>query len=230
MTVDNLYKEFQKFSYENWWVYLVLFSCLIIIYVTNSGSILEIVLVFLVYVFADLCIMNMVSLMEKNNYSLASIFQLLGNSIFTSLFLYHFLYSWQLQYLVGSVGFILGTIKNISTYHFSFPLKLINGFTIFGTNIAIFVLTYTFFLDINIQIFFQACGWIFFSSSLVPTHKYNTLRYFSGFIGLVSMVIGSWIWLYIEFLQGSIYGVTLCYFLLPLSVFLVYIKTLRNYL
>jgi len=229
--VGSMQREFHQFSRENWWVYVVLVVCLILIYLTNSGSIIEIFLVFVVYVAADLCMMNMITLMEQKNYKVGSLFQLLGNVIFTFLFVYHFFHSGQLQYLLWSVGFILGAVKNISKYHFfDAPMNSINGISLFILNTGIFLWAYSFLWDVTFQVIFQACGWIFFSSSLVVSEKYNSTRYFMGLIWLVSMVVWAGIGLWTEFWNGSIYGVTLCYFLLPVSVLVVYLKTLRNYL
>jgi len=228
--VGSLYKEFSRFSKENWWIYLLLFFCLGIIYITSSGNIAEILAVFFVYVVADICIMNMIVLMDEKNHKMASMFQLLGNTIFTILFVYHFFQSGQLQYILGSTGFILSAVKNISKYHFQVPLSFINGTSLFIMNVIIFVWAYSFLWNVTFQILFQALGWTFFTSCLVIDDIYRRWKYLLGLIGLSSMVIGSSIGLYVEFFQWNIYGVTLCYFLLPLSVLVVYLKTWRNYL
>lgn len=228
--LGQIIRQFQKFSRENWWIYVFLFFCLIFIYFTQTGNIYKILIVFWVYISAELCMMNMITLIEESDYRLSSIFQLLWNSILTLLFLYHYYDSWQLQYILWSVGFLLWSFKTISKYHWGIPLSYINGLTIMVLNIVIFFWVYVIYLDPTLQILFQIIGWTLFSSCLVMDETHKTRRYFMWFFGLLSMIVWSTIGIYGEFLFWNIYGVTLAYLLFPIAVFSVYAKNLKNYL
>ena len=204
---------------------------LIFIFFTDSGSILEISLVFIVYFFADLCIMIMVSLMEENDYKTASIFQLLGNIVFTLLFLYHFIINGQGQYILGSIGFLLWVWKNISLYHYKRDISWINNFFLITLNIVIYVWAYIIFdPELTGQLVLQTVWITLFTWCLVMKDAYPRARYFQGFIGLSFLVLGSWYGIYLEYLGANIYGVTVSYFLMPLTVLLVYAWSFKKYI
>ncbi len=148
--------EIENFSQKNFWVYVVFLTCLGIIFFTKTGSVFEILLVFLVYFIADLCMMIMVTLIAKRDYKLSSLFQLMGNSVFLCLFLYQLFYNGQPQYLLLSISFIAGTIKNLSLYHLHRPLKVINGGSLFVFNALLFISFWFYFPQfLTFQIFFQ---------------------------------------------------------------------------
>ena len=226
-----IHKNFREFARKNWWVFLMFFISLVFIFLTDSGSIVEILLVFLVYFFADLCIMIMVSLMEENNYKSASIFQLFGNIIFTLLFLYHFLVNGQGQYILWSIGMLFWVYKNIQLYHYKKDIYTINNISLIVLNSIIFVWAYLIFdPELTLQLILQTLGITFFTGCLVMKGEFPRLRYFQGFIGLSFLVLGSWYGIYLEYVQGSIYGVTISYFLMPLTVLLVYAWSFKKYL
>jgi len=152
---DLLVHELRSFSQKNSWVYFVLLFCLAFIYFTGTGSIGEVLGVFLIYVAAEICMMTMITLIEEKNYIASSLFQLLGNIIFTGLFIYHFFHSGQYQYAIGSIGFILGALKNISKYHFHYSLSFIHGGSLFFFNILLFYLVYGVYGNITLQVLFQ---------------------------------------------------------------------------
>lgn len=229
--IVTIQKEFFQFSKQNWWVYIVFLLCLWIIYFTNTGNIQEIFIVFIIYVLADICMMTTITLIQQKNYTISSIFQISSVTIFSGLFLYHYLASGQIQYLLGNIGFILGAIKNISKYNFSHSLTMINGAFVFWVNVCIFGVFYTSFPHLlTLQVFLQLIGFTFFSTCLVMSEKYIQRRYFLGLIGLASMVIGAMVGIHTEYLLGNIYGITICYFLLPLTVLTVYMKTIKKYI
>ena len=89
--LQQLLQQFRIFSRENWWVYVLLLLCLGLIFFTDTGNVVEIFLIFIVYVIAEICMMNMIVLREKKSYKIAALFQLIGISVFNILFMYHFL-------------------------------------------------------------------------------------------------------------------------------------------
>ena len=227
-TID---KNLREFSRKNWWVFIVFFLCLAFIFMTDSWSIVEILLVFIVYFFADLCIMIMVNLIEENDYKTASIFQLLWNIIFTLLFLYHFIINGQGQYILGSIGFLLWVWKNISLHHYKRDISWINNFFLITLNILIYVWAYvTLDPELTGQLVLQTVWITLFTWCLVMKDVYPRARYFQGFIGLSFLVLGSWYGIYLEYLAWNIYGVTISYFLMPLTVLWVYTRSLKKYI
>ncbi len=228
---QKLTEEFLKFSRKNGWVFAVFLIALFFIYTTDSGSIIEVSLVFLVYFVADLCIMMMIQLMGEDEYKMASIFQLIWNIIFTLLFLYHFFFNWQWQYLLGSIGFLLWVYKNITLYHYQKDTTWINNITLIIWNIVIFGWAYFIFEPtLTGQLILQTLWITLFTGCLVMKDTYPRIRYFQWFFWLSFLVLGSGYWIYLEYMQGSIYGVTISYFLMPLTVLLVYTWSFKKYL
>lgn len=229
--ISKISVHFYKFSRENWWVFLVLLISLAFIFFTDSGSILEILLIFIVYFCAELCMMVMISYMHDYDYKTASVFQLLWNVIFTLLFLYHYLQNGQMHYFLGSGVFILGAIKNVLAHHKSIDFSFINAYTILLLWLISFGWYYFFHMsELNTQVVTQSAGLIVFSTYLVMQDKYEKIKYFFGLWGLVFIVLWSLFGVYYEYLSWEIYGVTLAFVLMPLTVLVVYVKSIYKYI
>ncbi len=227
----KLLEQFIIFSRENWWVFVVLLISIAFIFFTDSGDIVEILMVFFVYFCAELCMMLMISYMHSHDYKTASIFQLLWNTIFTFLFLYHYLQNGQMHYFLGSGVFILGTIKNFCLYHKSVYLSFINSYTIFLLWLISFGWYYSFHTSgLNTQVVMQSIGLITFSTYLVMQDTREREKYFVGLWGLIFLVFWSLFGVYYEYLSWEIFGITLAFVLMPLTVLIIYIKSIHKYI
>ena len=229
--ISKILGHFQEFCRKNWWVFVVFAISLVFIFFTNTGDILEITLVFLVYFLAELCIMIMVSYMHEKNYKASSMFQFIGNIIFTILFMYHYISSAQVHYFLASPIYISSAIRNIFLYHFNIHLRWINAVNVFFLWILSFWSYYIYNLwEFTLQIFLQSLGMIIFTSYLVMSDAKEHAKYFFGLVWIGLIVIWSVYGVFYEYWLGKIYWVTIAFVLMPLTLLLVYLKNIRKYL
>ncbi len=229
--MNKLIKELKNFSKQNWWVYLVLLLCLIIIYITWKWSVTEVLFTFTIYFTWELTTMIMVTLMTEKNYKISSIFQFLWFSIFTSLFIYNYFQHWQFHYVLASVPFFLSAMKNLLKFNLQIDSRHINWLTLFIIGIIFMILWNKYwFFSFDTQISLQYIWFILFPTSLIMTDKYEKSKYIIWLIWLLGFVIWWSYWIYNEFIKWEILGITICFTLMPLTVLIVYLKNINKYL
>jgi len=221
--MNILLKEIKIFSKNNWWIYLVFFACLFFIYKTNSWSLLEVSLVFAFHFLWDMFVMMMWDYYTKNEDKKALYSQLWSFTIFWIIWIYAWLTAWKWSYLVPQLLFFWPIVK------WFFPK--INWLDYkFMTIIWIFVLIFYYYLNLitNIWVFIQILWFIIFPISLVLENK--KLKYFWNLVWIFLIFIGSALLLYNWFLEKNIIWTDVSYTLLPLSVFVFYLKFFKKYL
>jgi len=221
--MNILLKEIKIFSKNNWWIYLVFLICLFIIYKTNSWSLVEVSLVFVFHFLWDMFMMMMGDYYAKNEDKKALYAQTWGFMIFSLIWIYAWLTAWKWNYLVPQILFFWPIIK------WFFPkIKWLDYK--FLSIIWIFVFSFYYYLALitSFGVFIQILWFIFLPISLMIEDK--KIKYFWNLVWIFLIFFGSALLLYNWFLEKNIIWTDVSYTLLPLSVFVFFLKNLRKYL
>jgi hypothetical protein len=216
-------KEIRTFSKQNWWIYIIFIICLFVIYKTGSGNLFEVSIVFLIHFLWDICVMMMWDFHSKKEEKKALYAQIWSFLIFWWIWIYAWLTAWKWSYLAPNLLFFWPLIK-----WFKPNIKWLNS--TFMIIIWIFLLIWYYYLKLidNLAILIQILWFIIFSISLVlKSHK---LKYFGNLIWIAFIFIWSTYLLYNWFIEKNVIWTDLSFSLLPLTVFIYYLKLIKKYI
>ena len=197
--------------------------CLFIIYKTNSWKLSEITIVFLFHFLGDLLIMMMWDFYSMQENKKALFCQTSAFFIFSSIWIYAWLSSWIWNYLIPQLLFIWPIIK-----WFNSNIKWINEKFLMLIWVLVLIFYYYLWLIENYFILIQILWFIIFPISLL-IEGYRD-KYFWSLVWIAFVFLGSLSMLYAWFINKSVVWVDLSYTLLPLSVFIFYLKNLKKYI
>jgi len=233
--------ELKNFSRSNWWVYALLAISLVIVYVTWKWNMLEIIILFLANFLWNLFIMVMQANYTAKNNKIWAIYHLSATSVFTIISIYWLLVLEQSQYIIWQITYILAALKAFTFYNFNKDIKFINAASVWVINILLFIffiifawknidVAWLFNININAELFsiIMALWFSFVTTWLVSTN--DKLRYWFSLIWVVWIVLWSGIGLILSYINGNIDWIALGYLILTLTVFIYYIKLIKNYL
>jgi hypothetical protein len=224
---QKLIQQFNVFSRENWWIYLLLLGTILIVLMTWKGNLLEIIILFSINLLWAMSNMLMMSSYKNKNFSEGSVFILIANILYTSLSIYAWIHDGDMQYIFWQLSFLLAGIKVFMLYNFARNLSLINMKSIFVLNIIVLSVL-VFYIWITPPVFVQSL-WIFaITLGLAITH--DIYRYFLIVFGNFFIVAGSMLLLWENYLDGNILWVTVAYMLLWLSTLVYYLKLFPLYI
>ena len=221
--MNLLFREIKLFSRQNWWIYMIFVICLYFIYVTNSGSLLEVSLVFAFHFLWDIFVMMMWDYYAKNDEKNALKSQIWSFVIFGIIWIYAWLSSWKWSYLVPQLLFFWPIIK----WYFK-QVKFISINFMIIIWILVLSLYYLANLITSIWVLIQILWFIVFPISLIL--KNEKLRYFGNLLWIILIFIGSASLLYSWFINKNITWTDLSYTLLPFTVVMFYLKNLKKYI
>lgn len=225
--VGNILLEVQRFSRQNWWIYILLFIALGVVFFTGKGNLLEIIILFFLNLLWNLCTMMMQSLYKDNKLALWSTFLLVANSIFTIVALYGFFGNNEGQYILWQIVFFLSWLKVFLLYNYDYDIKWVSPKYYVVYNSILLYITY-FVLGIQGYWFIQAIGFAFITLWFTMTQ--DSERYFTILVGIIFLSIGNISWIVDNYITGYILGITVSYGLLSLTTFSFYVKLLPTYI
>ena len=226
--MNLLLKELRKFAKNNWWVFIVLFLCLIVIYITWRWNIYEVLIIFLLHFLGDLLIMMMWDYYAIKKYKEWSITQFWSSIIFTIISLYAWFIFGKWHYLLPQISFWLSAFKSYFKEVRKKDIIFINWGLLVLVNIIIIIIDYYLWFIWTIYYFIQILWFALFSTALVL--KNDKVKYFISLAWIFMVPFWALISVYYSFLGWSIKGVDISYMLLPLTVLIVYLKNLKKYL
>lgn len=224
---DVFIKELKNFSKGNWWVYIVLFICLWIVYITWKGNITEIILLFIANFLWNLFIMIMQDFYTAWKNKKGAINQLISVSIFTSLSIYGLISSGQYQYIIWQFMYILAAMKTFWFFIFEKDFKLLNENVFLVVNFILFFVFIRFIPHDNFHLL-QALGFSMITSWLVSIK--DKVRYWLNLFWIAALTAWSLWGVIVSYISSSLDWIALWFFLLTWTVFVFYIKILPNYL
>lgn len=225
--MNTLLKELQKFSKENWWVFILLIIALSIVYITGKWNLLEILILFFANFVWNLCIMVMQANYTAKNNKIWAMYHLSATLVFIAISLYGLFELNQSQYIIFQVAYTLAAIKAFTFYNFKKDLTFLNEKTFIPLNIILFIIFITVFEWASFWIL-QAIWFGLITTWLVSIIDKN--RYWLNVFWIWALVGGSLWWVILTFNTGNLDGIALWYFTLTLTVFIYYLKLLKKYL
>jgi len=229
---QKLLDQFQKFSRENWWIYLLLCVAIFVVLYTGKWNIYEVIAIFFLNLSGALCNMLMMSSYKDKKFIEGSIFIVSANILYTFLSLYAWLHDGDLQYIFWQASFLLTGFKAFFLYTYKIDLRYINFISIFLLNACVmFLLIFYVWLwtAVIVQSFWIAC--ITLGLSLTDDIR----RYFFILAWNSLVVLWTFSILVLDYLGWDILWVTVAYALLWLSIcsynykiLPIYISRLKN--
>ncbi len=219
--------EFKKFSRENWWIFVLLSIALVTVYITWKWNLVEILILFLLNLIANLFIMVMQSNYTAKNNKIWAIYHLSSTFIFLSIWIYWLIYLGQSQYIIWQVTYSLAAIKAFLYYNFNKDLSFLSEKTFIPLNIILFIVFITYFKFEPFHIL-QAVWFSLITSWLVSIK--DDIRYWLNVVWIWALVSWSLWWVIISFNSWVVDWIALWFFILTLTVFIYYLKLIKKYI
>lgn len=224
---QQLLAQFQKFSRENWWIYILLLIAILVVIYTGKGNLYEVLFVFLFNLSWAMCNMLMMSSYKDKKFVEGSIFIITANTIYTFLSLYAWLYNGDMQYIFWQASFLLTGFKALFLYTYKIDLRYINFVTILILNTLVMI-TLVGYIWLSFSAIIQSFG--IAGITLWLSLKHDVYRYFFILFWNTLVVVWSFSILIEDFFVGSILWVTVAYALLGLSISSYNYKILPDYI
>lgn len=221
-----LFQELKKFSKNNWWVYIIFLLCLLLIWYTEKGSIIEVTLVFFAHFLWDLFMMMMWDYYAKKHFKNWAISQALWNVIFWSIWIYAIFKSSEWQYFLSTIAFLMWAAKTYFLQVKSKDIKFLNVYSVLLVNFIIFLIYIYFNLFWELYSYIQFLWFTLWATWLIIQGSKKRYIYYVLWTSLIAL--GSFIWVYYNYLDWNILGTSISYFLLPLTVVIFYLKNLEK--
>ena len=230
-----LLQEIKLFLNQNWWVFLLFLGCLILIYLTWSWNLVEIILVFLAHFSGDLAVMmmgNYFTLYKQTNDKRYEKYALLAQTVSFVIFwligLYAGIFWWKWAYFVPQVLFIWPLLKGFWQLYGLRLLSKVNWIWILLVGIVVLLIYLKIWLIHDVWGLVQVLGFVMFPLGLSLVNQ--KARYVLSTIGIWLIFVGSLYQLVLGILVGKVSGVDVSYTLLPFAVFVFYLKNLKVFL
>lgn len=220
-------QEIVNFSKSNWWVYIILALCLVVVYNTWKGDIIEIIILFLANFLWNLFIMIMQDFYTEWKNKKWAFNQVVSVTIFTTLSIYWLLSSGQYQYIIWQFMYILAAMKTFGFYVFAKDMRLLNENTFLVINFLLFLVFINYIPHENFHIL-QALGFSLITSWLVSIK--DKVRYWLNLFWIFALTSGSLWGLLLSYFDWELDWMALGFFLLTWTVLVFYIKLLPNYI
>lgn len=226
--MNIFFSELKAFSKANWWVFIIFFICIWIIYKTNTWNIFEISIIFFLHFLWDLFVMMMWDYLKNAEKKKWAFYQILSSIIFNIIWFYAFIFNAKPNYLISNIMFFLVSLK-----HYFLDIKWKD---IRFLNYKLSIIVWCFVLGVFYKLNFIANFWqllqvlsfILFAIFLILDNQ--RVKYFWSLVSIWLMVL-AWAWeTYNSFLLSNVKWVDISYTLLPLTVFVFYLKNLKSYL
>lgn len=225
--MNLLLQEIKKFSRENRWIYIIFLISVSIIWYTNTGNIFEISVIFFLHFLWDIFMMMMWDYYAKNEKKKWWIYQIFSMIVFSIISIYALIFNWKLNYIISQILFWLSSLKAYLDIKNN-PQKILNYKTIFLVWLIILWVYFYFELINSFGQFLQIIGFILFAWFL--TINDEKIKYFWSLVWIFLIFLSSGLETYNSFLISNIKGIDVSYTLLPLTVFVFYLKNLKSYL
>lgn len=229
LTLKKLFlKELSSFSKNNWWIYIMFFICISLVYFTNTWNITEIIIIFILHFISDILTIVMwdyYAYWEKKKWAIA---QLWAFFIVTLIAIYSFLFNGQINYILSQISFFYSGIKSYVENVLNKTFIWLNMYV--GVVIWIFIIFvyYQLWFLTDINSFLQIVSLIGISLSLWV--KNEKVKYFWFLFSVLALIIFTWIKTYSWYLNSDIKWTDISFFLLPITVFISFLKNIKKYL
>jgi hypothetical protein len=225
--LQKLFLQFKIFSRENWWIYFLLIISIWVVLFTGKWNIYEVLFILFINILGSLCVLMMQNAYKDGKYMTWAYFLLFGNMFYFFIAFYSALFNAEYQYLLWQLWFQLSWLKIYLLYIWGKTFTFINLQLLWLISVMTLIVA-IFFFKLWLYQVIQSFG---FAGVILGFWMVDDVhRYFSIFVWNFLITLGAYIWLYINFLSGDIFGVTVSFAILWTSTFLFYLKILPTYI
>lgn len=226
--MKEIINEIRNYSKKNCWVFIIFFISLFFIFYTNKWNVIEVFFVFLFHFIWDLFILIMWSYYNKGELKKWWIYQLIWIFIITIVWVYSAIFNGKWNYVFWQIWFFFAWAKSYFINIKWKSIKFLNWKTQSFILIFMWLLYFYFWFITSFWIFIQFLGLLIFPLWLILDKDYP--RYFVSLLWIFLMTLWSFMILYEANLLWNINGVDISFSLLPMTVLIAYLKSLRKYL
>jgi len=205
---------------------IFLLAFCIVLY-TGRGNIYELIWVFTLNILGNLYMLLMQDSFNDEEFQSGALFLLIWNSLYLFLAIYSFFINGETQYLLWQIWFQLAGIRTYLFFQFSKDIKFLDYKFMSILSIALILIWYT-YLDISGYALVQS---IWFALTIIWMSEVRDIRrYLLIFLWAIIVTWSSFFWLYVNYLAGNIFGITISFSILSLSTSIFYTKLIPSYI
>jgi len=226
--MNSFLKEIYGFLKTNYYILIIGFIWISsIIYSSGFLQSLEVIIIFLSHLVADILMSLMVVEFMKWNIMQWYKYQLGWSIIFLLIWLYSLVFHNDSIYLIPSLIYFPVILINMYEYKNKTKIKWLNLPIIFGYALFLFIFTIIYYNIKDIAVIVQFIGVLFFAVALHI--KERKIMLITWIFTIILMVLGWIIKLYDEIIiQGIVNWATFSYTILPIVVLVWFIKWLKT--
>lgn len=226
--MKEIVNELKDFLKLEWWVFIIFLICLVFIFLTKTWNIWEILIIFFFHCLADVFMMTMWKYYSSWDLRKWSIFQFFWNWIFVFIWLYSGFFNWNWNYTIAQLWFTFSALKNYFVNIKWKKVKFLNWKVLLAVMFIVSLNYFYFWFVTSIWVFIQFLWFVIFPLWLVIDH--HKLKYFFSLFWVFILTIWTFIILYESYLRWNIFWVDISFALLPLTVFVSYVKRIRDFI
>lgn len=220
-------EELVKFIKKDRWIFILLIIALLIVNITWRWNIYEIIILFLANFLWNLFIMIMQSCYTQWKDKMWAINQLLASLVFTTISLYWLIIIKESQYIIWQIAYLFASIKTFSFFYYKKQINFFTEKTFIILNLILFIIFILFF-HYEYYSIIQSIWFCLITTWLVSIIDKN--RYWLNIIWIWLLVFWSLLWVIYSYYDWNFDWLAFWYFTLTSTVFIYYIKLLKNYI
>ena len=214
-----------SFSRANIWIYIIFLVWLAVIGFSNKGNLFAISVIFFSHCAADIAMMMMGDLDGRGKHRDARIAQGVSFLIFTAIGIAAIITKGEWQYMLPQILYGMSAVYAYQRDRSKIEITPLRWGIFLGATILIIGCMWYYQTFMSITSFLQAVGFLMMPTVLLFENTKE--RIFGLIITLGCIILGSFFACIWSWALGDISGYQISYFLLPLTVFVFFLKNFR---
>lgn len=225
MNIRFILSYIQSFSRANLWIYLVFLLWIAVIEFSDKGNIFAISIIFISHCAADIAMMMMGDLDGRGKHRDARIAQGVSFLIFTAIGIAAIITNGEWQYMLPQILYGMSAVYAYQRDRSKIDITSLRWLVFTCATLLIIVCMWYYRTFDSIASFLQAVG--FLMMPVVLLFENTKERIFGLITTLGFIIIGSFLACIQSWILGDISGYQISYFLLPLTVFVFFLRNAK---
>ena len=225
MNIRFILSYIQSFSRANLWIYLVFLLWITVIGFSDKGNIFAISIIFISHCAADIAMMMMGDLDGRGKHRDARIAQGVSFLIFTAIGIAAIITKGEWQYMLPQILYGMSAVYAYQRDRSKIEITPLRWGIFLGATMLIIGCMWYYQTFTSIASFLQAVG--FLMMPVVLLFENAKERIFGLITTLGCLILGSFLACLHSWVLGDISGYQISYFLLPLTVFIFFLRNFR---
>ena len=225
MNIRFILSYIQSFSRANLWIYLVFLLWITVIGFSDKGNIFAISIIFISHCAADIAMMMMGDLDGRGKHRDARIAQAVSVVIFTTIGVAAIITDGEWQYMLPQILYGMSAVYAYQRDRSKVVITKLRWSIFLCTTILIIGCMWHYQTFASITSFLQAVGFLVMPTVLLFENTKE--RIFGLIVTTGCIILGSFLASIQSWMLGDISGYQISYFLLPLTVFVFFLRNFR---